>query len=257
MDRRKFLSKSSAFLVGTLLGLPGFTKAFAFPEPEGDSSPHPRIALIIDDIGFSVNRAKRFLDFDVPITFSILPRLPRSHHLASMICYEGQEIMLHQPMEPYNSSLDPGPGALYVGDRTKRIVNIMQENFSAVPVAVGVNNHMGSRFTARQKEMNEVLSIIKDRGLFFVDSVTSSRSTAYKTAKSLHMPAGYRNIFLDNRVEEPAILRQLQKLKKHALKSGRAIGIGHPFPETARAIRQFINGLEGSGISFVHASQLM
>lgn len=246
-----------AFLVGTLLGLPSFTKAFAFPEPEENSIFNPRIALIIDDIGFSVSRTKRFLELDVPITFSILPRLPRSHHLASMICYEGQEIMLHQPMEPYNSSLDPGPGALYVGDRTKTIVSVMEDNLSAVPVAVGVNNHMGSRFTASQREMNEVLPIIKDRGLFFVDSVTTNRSTAYKTAKSLHMPAAYRNIFLDNCVEEPAILHQLHKLKKRALKYGRAIGIGHPFPQTGRAIGRFLGEIEDSGISLVHASQLL
>jgi len=71
--------------------------------------------------------------------------------------------MLHQPMQPYNSSLDPGPGALYEGDNSSRIIEIIEENISEVPLTIGVNNHMGSRFTECQREIYETLRVIKKR----------------------------------------------------------------------------------------------
>jgi polysaccharide deacetylase 2 family uncharacterized protein YibQ len=218
MDRRNFLLKSTSFLWGALFGLNGFSKALASGRPK------PRIALIIDDIGPSFYRARQFLKLGIPITFAILPRFRK---------------------------------ALYVGDEGARIFKIMEENISDVPFVAGVNNHMGSKFTTREKEMGDVLTFVKERGLFFVDSVTTGRSTAFETAKRLHIHAAFRNIFLDNRIEGSAILSQLHKLKRHALKYGRAIGIGHPFPETARAIDHFLRDQRDSGLSFVHISHVI
>ena len=253
MDRRHFLLRSASFFAGSLLGLNSFSSALA---SEG-SSIKPCIALIIDDIGFSQPRLRQFLGLGAPITFAVLPRLGMSHELAMEIHAQGHEIMLHQPMEPYDSDIDPGPGALYVGDGSKRIVRIIEENISAVPFITGVNNHMGSRFTACRKEMNAALRAIKAKGLFFIDSLTTSRSMAYKTAKILHMAAAFRNVFLDNLHEEHAILSQLHRLKSHAKIYGHAIGIGHPYLETAAAIGHFQRDIKGSNISMVHISHLI
>ena len=195
MDRRKFLFRSASLLVGGLLGLNHFSRAFASGENNNKSLFRPRVAIIIDDIGFSLSHARQFLGLGIPITFSILPRLANSHNLAIELCGEGHEIMLHQPMEPYDPQIDPGPGALYVGDEAERIINIMEENISNLPFAIGVNNHMGSKFTARQKEMNEVLPVIKRRSLFFIDSLTTGRSKGYKTAQKLPMHTAFRTLF--------------------------------------------------------------
>lgn len=257
MNRRDFLLKSTSFLTGSLFGLKGFSKALAFGEQENNSRCNPRIALIIDDIGFSFYRARLFLDLKVPITFSILPRLVHSRDLAYEIRDKGHEIMLHQPMEPLSSHMDPGPGALYVGYGDMRIANIMEENIGNVPFAAGVNNHMGSKFTECPREIKEALKVVRKKQLFFVDSLTSSRSMGYKTARGLHMPAACRNIFLDNVPNQSEILIQLDKLKRHAQKYGRAIGIGHPLPKTAAAIGHFLNSIKDSGISLVHVSKVM
>jgi len=58
-------------------------------------------------------------------------------------------------------------------------------------------------------------------------------------------------------VEESAIIYQLFKLRQHALVYGRAVGIGHPYPETAQAIDKFVNRLNDRDISFVHASDIL
>ena len=99
--------------------------------------------------------------------------------------------------------------------------------------------------------------MVKDNGLFFVDSLTSSHSKAYRTARSLHISTACRNIFLDYVPEESAILLQLHKLKRHALRCGSAIAIGHPFSETARAIDKFLTADHRENILFVPASDVL
>ncbi len=257
MNRRSFLIKSAFLLAPSFFGLSSFSKAFSIYEKENNSSFQPAIALIIDDIGYSIPRARDFLNLNIPITYSVLPRLTHSYNLAVEIHDKGHEIMLHQPMEPFNSHLDPGPGALFVEYQSQKISRIMEENISIAPYATGVNNHMGSRFTSCGNEISKALRVIKDSDLFFIDSLTSGRSVAYKTAKKLQMPAACRNIFIDNSLEDKSILRQLHKLQIHAKIHGHAIGIGHPFPETARAIRRFISNSKHSSISFVHVSDIL
>jgi uncharacterized protein len=253
MDRREFFHKSAAFSIGSLLGLNSLSQAFAYEPPVQQ----PKIALIIDDIGFSRSRLEMFLEIETVMTFAVLPRLPLSLALAEELHTLGHEIMLHQPMEPSDATIDPGPGAVYVGDAEEKIGMVLQENMSEFPFAKGINNHMGSRFTACPREMADVIRSIKGKGLFFVDSLTSNHSTGYQTAKSLQVATARRNIFLDNRVDVSTILAQLYKLKNVALRTGYAIGIGHPFPETAEAIALFKVSLIDSNIQMVKMSSLI
>ncbi|MBI4763397.1 MAG: divergent polysaccharide deacetylase family protein [Deltaproteobacteria bacterium] len=240
MKRRTFLLNSASLLFNGLLEVNGLSKAFGFSD--GEPKPLPRIAIIIDDIGFSRSLAKRFLDLRVPITFAILPKLERSSDLAEEIHALGHEIILHQPMEAHDSKLNPGPGALFVGYGAERIAKVVRENIAGVPYALGVNNHMGSRLTECREEINQVLNVIEYNSLFFVDSITSSRSIAYQEASRRGIPSAFRNIFLDNFRSDAYIINQLRILEKEAFKYGRAVGIGHPFPETARAISRFLSG---------------
>jgi len=253
MNRRAFIYKTAAFSIGSLLGLNSFSCS-----SDCDASEHePEIALIIDDIGFSRSRLDMFIELEMVMTFAVLPRLPMSPLLAEEMHSLGYEVMLHQPMEPADTSVDPGPGAVYVGDEGGRIAAILEENLAAFPYAVGVNNHMGSRFTECQREMTDVISILKDKGLYFVDSLTTSHSTGYRIVKCLDVAAARRNIFLDTVVEVSVIRKQLEKLKEFAVKNGAAIGIGHPFPETAEAISDFKKDLAGSNIRMVNVSELI
>lgn len=257
MDRREFIVKIASFLLGSLLAPNLFSRVHACECTGKQDHSAPRLALIIDDIGPSAHRAKLFSNFGIPMTFAVLPHFLRSGDLALEFHDRGHEIMLHQPMEPRNPEVDPGPGALYVGDGPEKIMEIMERNIAAVPYVTGVNNHMGSKFTTRQREMHQTLQIVKERGLFFVDSLTASDSKGYKTARRLHMPAACRNIFLDNQVGVGAILRQLQKLARVSVTYGSAIGIGHPFPETAQAIGAFVKDFKDSEIEFVGVSRLV
>jgi len=257
LNRRSFLIKGASLLGGYLLGLSGFSQVLACEKQTTNYPLNPSIALIIDDIGGSLSRARHFLQVNIPLTFSILPQLIYTDILAAEINHYGHEIMLHQPMEPIDPKIDPGPGALYIGDDTDKITRIIEENISGLPLATGINNHMGSKFTESHNEMTEALRIIKGSGLFFVDSRTTIHSQAYKIARTMHMRTAYRHIFLDNIPFEPAIISQLRKLKQCALRYGSAIGIGHPFPQTANALSFFAEELKNTEVSFVHISKVL
>jgi len=259
--RRLFLLKGVAYLSGALFGLNLFSNAKAgqrrvFPinTPPLQKLPlsefAPRIAFIIDDIGSSISRAQAFLDLKMPMTFSILPKLQYSDLLAEEIYQQGQEIMLHQPMEPYGHEVDPGPGALYISNRDTEIEEIIEENISQIPQATGVNNHMGSRFTSCPDKVVEALKIIKQKDLFFVDSLTSSRSQAYKMARRLNMRTAPRNVFLDTSPDIRSVRRQIRHLKQYAINHGAAIGIGHPYLSTLTALYDFKQELNKQGPFF-------
>ncbi len=257
MNRRNFLLKSALWMLGGSTGLGLFSKSAAKASIRKKTFTNPRISLIIDDFGYNFSQAKRFLALKAPITFSMLPGLEHSKDLSGYIHEKGHEIMLHQPMEPYNSNLDPGPGALYVGYGLEQTTDIIEKNIINIPFAVGINNHMGSKYTSCDTEMNFVIKTIKNNGLFFIDSLTSYDSVAYKTAKKFQVDAACRNIFLDNNPDKKAILAQLTKLKYRAERFGRAIAIGHPFSVTARAIDQFLKKLNHTTISLVPVSNIL
>ncbi len=257
MDRRQFVRQGT---VALLWGLAGFfgplrSRALGWAPPQPEQK--PRIALIIDDIGFSRTRARAFLDIGVPMTYAILPRLPLSRGLAEEIHQKGRQVMLHQPMEPFDDGIDPGPGAVFVKDAPDKITATIKENLAEIPFTAGMNNHMGSRFTSSPEKMAEALPIIRDEGLFFIDSLTSGGSKAYPTACRLHMPAACRNVFLDNDRRETLVFRRLEQLLVHAQRYGQAIGIGHPYPETSRAVARFVSSISPDAVDFVHVSEIL
>ncbi len=223
------------------------------------SPPHqnPKIALIIDDVGYNTQRVEAFLRLSVPITFSILPHLIYSQKLADVIHCEGHEVMLHQPMEPRNAEINPGPGAIYLKHSPEICRHILKQNIDSIPFAAGVNNHMGSRFTESREKMQQTLDVFKQNRMFFIDSFTTSNSLGFDTARQLHMKAAYRNIFIDNVHDKTYICSQLKKLKKHAQLFGHAIGIGHPRRETVDAVGEFIDAVQPEGIELHYISDIL
>ena len=171
MDRRRFIFRSAAFVAGSMVSFNPFINALAY-----EHLSHPQISIIIDDIGFTYSGTYNFLELGIPLTYSVLPRLKESTRIAELIHEQGHEVMIHQPMEPYNDEIDPGPYALYVSDQPDKIRDILEANLADYPFAVGVNNHMGSRFTSNENSVLQALQIIKSNNRFFLDSVTSSHS---------------------------------------------------------------------------------
>lgn len=223
-----------------------------------DSTPQeerPRIAIIIDDVGYHQEVGDQLLALDLNLTFSFLPLAPFTLEQEERAWKQGRDVMLHMPMEAQDPSWDLGPGGLYLKYSLDKIRTTMLENLAAVPHAIGSNNHMGSRFTEDRVAMHEVLSVLKERDLFFVDSYTTSQSTGLDEAGKMNVPTARRHVFLDNVHEQKKICRQLKQLVALAKKNGWAIGIGHPNQATLKALtrcrKQLLENVEIVGVSML------
>ena len=201
----------------------------------------PRIAIIIDDLGYDLKIVHHLLALDLPLTLSILPLAPQTQAIAREGQKRGLELMLHLPMEPKNFPLfNPGPGALLAGMEDEEILGLIASDLKQVPGARGVNNHMGSYFTERRDKMAVVLRELKRRHLYYIDSRTSKKTVAFTLAREMGVPTANRNVFLDNDLSPKAMKFQMQRLMGLARASGGAIGIGHPHPKTIEMLKAYV-----------------
>jgi len=218
----------------------------------------PRIAIVVDDLGPDRRIAEELLSLDAPLTFSILPMQTHSRRIAKTAHAEGREVILHLPLEPRGFPLkDPGAGALFVAMSDRELVRQLRKDLDAVPYIAGVNNHMGSRFMEHGEKVQLVLGELKKRGLFFLDSRTSSKSTGYRIARSLALRTGERDVFLDNESGVKDIQAQVEQLIRIARKDGKAIGICHPYPATVTVLTTMIPRIKAQGIEIVPLSQAL
>ncbi len=210
---------------------------------QDNEAAQPRVAIIIDDMGYHRDLGESLIGLPHNVSFSFLPHAPFTARLEKMAFDHGKTVLLHQPLEPKDESWDPGPGALYLNelDQQRQIFN---HNLSLVPHATGVNNHMGSLYTENETGMRALLELIGERGLFFIDSFTTSSSQGYALAQKAGIQSARRHIFLDNIQESEAICKQLEDLANTASKNGRAIGIAHPHPKTFLAIQTCLQSVE-------------
>jgi len=229
----------------------------AAPVVRPQSDKLPKVAIIIDDIGYDRGMAKKFLSLDAVFTFSILPYSPFQENILKAVHSKGWETMLHLPMEPNEyPKVNPGPGALLTSMTPDQLISQLNLDIAAVPGVIGVNNHMGSRMTTVSTQMNQVFSILKKKGLFFIDSRTCRQTLCRPSARLLQLPFAERDIFIDH-LQTPDFIRgQLKKLIRTAQKNGQAIGIAHPHMETYKILREMLPELQKK-VRLVPASTLV
>jgi uncharacterized protein len=217
----------------------------------------PRIAIIIDDLGYDAESNLPFFRLDLPLSLSVLPNGPSTKSIVRMANEEGRELVLHLPMEPRNyPSVKPGPGALLLSMNADEITRVLDQDLRQIKGARGVNNHMGSAFTEDREKMRIVLAELKKKGLFFVDSRTTKLTVALDLAREIGLPSDRRTVFLDNNLAPKAMKIQMERLLSMARNHGLAIGIGHPYKETLRLLKEYCSKIK-SEFQMVPVSELM
>jgi len=214
-----------------------------------------QIAIIIDDIGYRQSD-EAVLSLPNNITFSILPHTPLGSEVAKKAHNMGHEIMLHLPMQALNGKT-LGPGGLTNAMNEAELKQTLENAFDSIPYANGANNHMGSLLTQLDEPMQWVMESLKQRDLYFVDSITTRFTKASGKANQLGVPLLKRQIFLDNDVSESALEAQFQRLMSLAHKQGQSVAIAHPYPETIRFLKRNLSRLEKAGIDLVKISSLL
>lgn len=217
-----------------------------------------RLAIIIDDMGSSLQEARSLAAVRVPLTFAIIPGLRHDDEVSAYAIANNIETIIHIPMQSkgWPARRLESNGLLVAMDSEElqeRVTGFVRQ----FPKAVGVNNHMGSEFTEQEGKMAAVLNVLKKNNLYFIDSVTSPQSVGLKVSQGLGIRSARRNVFLDNEQDRSYILGQLSQAIKSARKNGSAIAICHPHPATISALAAALPELEGRGITLVHASELV
>lgn len=211
-----------------------------------------QVSIIIDDMGGSLEMAKNFLELPYPIAFAVLPYEPYSREVAQLILRHGHVVLLHMPMEPHDyPKKNPGKGALVLSQDKETQRRLFLKALEQVPGAVGVNNHMGSRFTEDREAMGFFLQMVKEKDLFFVDSATSDKSVACDVAREIGVVCLRRNVFLDHEPSVSFISAQFVRLSDMAASRDMTIVIGHPHRVTLEVLRKKLVEIQAKHVELV------
>ncbi|WP_214660501.1 divergent polysaccharide deacetylase family protein [sulfur-oxidizing endosymbiont of Gigantopelta aegis] len=215
------------------------------------------IAIIIDDLGYKLKQDQRAVNLPGQVTFAFLPHTPHLQVLTDIANKKGNDIMLHLPMQAVMDTLFLGPGALTNNMSEAEFKDSVVKSIRSIPHIKGINNHMGSLITSKKSAMKWLMDEIVLTDLYFVDSRTTVKTLAEKTANLYQIKNTRRNGFLDHELNRPAIEFQFNHLIEVAKRDGAAVAIGHPFKQTLEVLEERIPQLEAIGIRLISVSELI
>ncbi len=224
--------------------------ARAAPEARG----RPRIAIVIDDMGIDKKRSARVIALPAPLTLSFLTYATGLKGQTRAARAAGHELLLHIPMEPRGRNVDPGPNVLLGTLGATELRRRLAWGLGRFGSYVGVNNHMGSKFTADRAAMTVVMKEIKRLGLLFLDSRTAGGTVGSALARRMGVPYADRNVFLDNRNDPAAVRERLTEVEALARRKGVAIAIGHPRAATLKVLGRWLGEARRRGFQLVPLS---
>ncbi|MDX9827203.1 MAG: divergent polysaccharide deacetylase family protein [Spirochaetia bacterium] len=236
-------------------------RALPFPvalrKDRASESSSPTLIIVVDDAGHNIEQLEPFLSLPFPITIAVLPGLGHSRESAGRIIEAGKELILHQPMQALGGA-DPGPNAITLAMSPEEATRVLSKNIDALPGALGLNNHMGSAATRDPYLMRAVLDIAKKRGIYYLDSLTSSGTATAVLSREMEIPYWERDVFLDNSGDKQSILHALEEGKKTARDQGAAVMIGHVWSaELAQTLMDIYPQLVEEGYSLSTISHYM
>lgn len=226
--------------------------------PQGFAQPSPRIAIIIDDLGYHLAAGHRAVALPGPVACAILPGTPRATQLAQAAWERGKEVLLHLPLQSVHRDGLAEPGSVTLDMTRQAFAMTFADAMATVPFAVGVNGHRGSLLTRHPGHMRWLMEeILQAGGLYFVDSYTTHRSVALQIATEQGVPAIKRDVFLDSDPSPEGVAMEFERLKALARERGLAVAIGHPYPETLAFLERAIPHLVEEGIDLVPLRELI
>lgn len=218
----------------------------------------PRVAIIIDDLGYHLANGKRAIQLPGTVTYSFLPGAPRARLLAEHAYEQGKEILLHLPLQAHAVEGGREPSEIGIDMSRDRLSHVFNEALQSVPHVTGINSHRGSLMTRHPGHMRWLMEEINDHGnLFFVDSYTHHASVALQIADEAGVAAARRDVFLDPDRSPETVAREFERMKGLAKQHGRVVAIGHPYPATLELLERELPLLAEEGFELINVSELV
>jgi polysaccharide deacetylase 2 family uncharacterized protein YibQ len=229
------------------------------PEKLVPREPGDKVALIMDDMGYSLDAIYDVLSLQKPVTVAIIPYSPLGTQTAQIAHQSGLEILLHLPLESVNDGEEYNgiEGMIRTDMNVREIIDTVDKDLDQVPYIAGVNNHMGSAVTPDEFIMQIILERLKAKNLFFIDSRTTGKTVAFDVARRMNIPAAQRQIFLDNEKDEEYVKEKLLELFSLAQQKGEAVAICHPLPNTLKVLKEYFHLAEAYNVKPVYVSELV
>lgn len=199
------------------------------------SKKRAKLTIIIDDIShkYQLNQI-RALPFKV--TPSIFP--PSKMNVNSQKLAIGlKHYMVHLPLQSGSRAMNRFENTLFVSDSSKKIANRVAEIKRLFPTIKFINNHTGSTFSKNYNKSKILYKELMKRGITFVDSRTIQNSKFKKISKEFNRRYYHNSHFIDNRLNVNSILKEIKRGISIARQNGSAIIIGHPHPQTFKALK--------------------
>jgi polysaccharide deacetylase 2 family uncharacterized protein YibQ len=228
---------------------------YAVPAPPTGN--RPLVAIVLDDLGLDRVRTAAATRLRGPLTMSFMTYASDLGTQTRAARQAGHELLLHVPMEAVDRQADPGPHGLLAELSRDEIIERLRWGLGRFDGFVGINNHMGSKFTSDERGMEPVMEELRARGLLFLDSRTSPFSAGLRLAIAFGVPHAARDVFLDDDQTPPAIANQLARVEQFARQHGSAIAIGHPHDPTIAALKTWLPVLGDKGLALVPLSAVV
>ncbi len=214
------------------------------------------LALVVDDCGYNLPMLRTLLATKLPVTIAVLPHARYAAQTAQLATEANVPFLIHMPMQAKGDA-DLAPGMLGVGMPEDEKRAFVEKTLVAFPQAFGVNNHRGSKATEDRATMDLLMEELSKRGLFFLDSRTSSLSVAYRAASDAGLRALRNGFFLDNTTESKDIAARFGEAVRLAEKKGYLIAICHLRPHTVAFLEMLSSGKKGGNVRLVSLPELL
>lgn len=222
------------------------------PPANAAATQKPRIAIIIDDLGYQLRAGRRAVELPGPVACAVLPDTPRAAMLAEEAFAAGKDVLLHLPLQSVGYQGRVEPGSILLEMTHDELARSFARSIASIPHVVGVNTHRGSLLTRHPGHMSWLMQEISAEGdLFFVDSYTTRESIALKIARESGVPSVRRDVFLDPDRSPATVAREFARLKKLARQRGMAVAIGHPYATTLTLLERELPKLADQGFDLI------
>lgn len=223
-------------------------QAYARPfRPNGK----PRVALIVGGLGLNAVTTRAAIERLPPeVTLSFVPYAENLQSWIDQARAQGHEVMLEMPMEPTGyPNNDPGPYTLLADSGPDDVQAKMEWLLGRATGYFGVTNYLGDRFAASDAGMGAFLTILRQRGISFLDDGSFQRRPGAWARASADR-------IIDQTQSPAAIVSALNGLEAQAKLRGSALGTGFSYPVTVEAAARWSAGLEQRGLQLAPASAM-
>lgn len=194
----------------------------------------PKMAIIMDDMAYP-SQLESLHHLRLKITPSFFP-YNSDNKLTPKMATQEPFYMVHLPLEALYFYQSPHRW-IKVGEDKSEIRQYIQQIKHDFPHLKFINNHTGSKFTASYQDMKNLIEILREYDIDFVDSRTTTQTKAGEIYAQMQRPLLSRGVFLDNKNNVEDILNQIRKAINKAKKDGYVIVICHPHKNTFEALK--------------------